>query len=128
MKIEPGIRKFLDGARNSELSELSLSARQLSMISEQMACLQEKIADQPIAVIAKETIGVMQNVQGDDALEEHSGCMVRMLDDADKQRINTLKELINIISPVQAVDFLVAGKKLNLCIHKWGKKRDSKHG
>ncbi|CDO96811.1 unnamed protein product [Coffea canephora] len=142
IEIESHIPEFLQGTRTSELSELSLAAPQLSMInqlqrrtikqeeelSQQLACLQEKIADQPFALIAKESSHVAsQNVQADEALDEHSTSMVRILEEADKLRIKTLKEMMNILSPVQAVDFLVAGKKLHLCIHDWGQKRDIKH-
>ncbi|KAL3520008.1 hypothetical protein ACH5RR_018157 [Cinchona calisaya] len=147
LEIESQIKEFLEGLRSSDLSDLSLSARQFSMVnelqgrtikeeeklSEEMACLQEKIADQPIAVIAKETTRVLgqsfeTNEQADEALDDHSRSMVSILEAADKLRINTLKALVSILSPVQALDFLIAGKKLHICIHQWGNKRDQKHG
>ncbi|KAK4360293.1 hypothetical protein RND71_019245 [Anisodus tanguticus] len=43
--------------------------------------------------------------------------------------MKTLKELvINIPTPFQAVHFLIASKKVHLCMHACGKKRDHKHG
>ncbi|CAN1230047.1 Protein DOG1-like 1 [Linum grandiflorum] len=49
--------------------------------------------------------------------------MVNIIKDADKLRINTLKEVISVLTPVQAVDYLATGKKLHLNVHEWGKQR-----
>lgn len=62
------------------------------------------------------------------ALDEHESAMANIIQEADNLRLNTLKELLNILTPEQAVDFLASGKKLHSCIHDWGKRRDRKHG
>lgn len=81
---------------------------------------QESIADVP----------VLMSKQDDDeivfeALDAHVLPLASILQEADKLRLNILKELlIEILTPSQAVHFLVAYKKLHLSMHEWGKKRD----
>ncbi|KAJ4703667.1 TGA transcription factor [Melia azedarach] len=120
-----------------------LSAIQLSMINNlhmktvkeedkmtsRLASLQEDITDQPISIVAKGSRQVGEpNGEVEHALDKHDASMADIIEEADKLRLRTLKELMNILTPVQAVDFLAASKKLHLCIHEWGKKRDHKHG
>ncbi|KAG6691322.1 hypothetical protein I3842_10G059600 [Carya illinoinensis] len=103
-------------------SEEKLTAR--------MASLQEDVADQPIAVIAKRLsrVGEM-NWEVNRALDKQEEEMAGILEEADRLRLSTLKELVGILTPNQAVDFLAAGKKLHLCVHEWGKRRDDlRHG
>lgn len=64
----------------------------------------------------------------DRALDKQATEMVGILEAADGLRLSTLKELVGILTPKQAVDFLAAGKKLHLCVHEWGKKRALRHG
>ncbi|KAM1347415.1 hypothetical protein ACFX2H_036350 [Malus domestica] len=68
------------------------------------------------------------NREVEEALDEHGKAMVRVMEKADQLRLNTLKELVKILTPLQAIDFMVASKKLHLCVHKWGRKRDQSHG
>ena len=68
------------------------------------------------------------NKEVDKALDQHEKAMVGVLEEADRLRLSILKELIGILTPVQAVEFLAAGKKLHLCVHEWGKRRDLSHG
>ncbi|KAK9132148.1 hypothetical protein Scep_011676 [Stephania cephalantha] len=47
------------------------------------------------------------------------------MEKADKLRIDTLREMVErILTPFQAVEFLVAGKKLHLSLHEWCKSRN----
>ncbi|BFG30876.1 hypothetical protein CerSpe_171500 [Prunus speciosa] len=64
------------------------------------------------------------NREVEEALDEHGQAMERILEEADQLRLSTVRELVNILTALQAVDFLVASKKLHLCMHKWGKNRD----
>ncbi|MBA0875928.1 hypothetical protein Goshw_008558 [Gossypium schwendimanii] len=97
-------------------------------LSSQLAGLQENIADQPIAMVAKRMSRVGESSGNVDyALDELESSMANILQEADKLRLSTLKELLAILTPLQGVDFLVASKKLHLCMHKWGKTRDNRH-
>ncbi|CAN6546276.1 unnamed protein product [Malus baccata var. baccata] len=86
-------------------------------LTAELAALQEEIADQPIAMTAKglSETGEM-NREVEEALDEHGKAMVRVMEKADQLRLNTLKELVKILTPLQAIDFLVASKKLHLCV------------
>ncbi|EEF24610.1 protein DELAY OF GERMINATION 1 [Ricinus communis] len=140
-QVESQIAEHLQGTRTGNLGDLSL--QQLNMVNvlhcktikheekltTQLASLQEDIADEPISMVAKEQSHAGDsNEVVDRALQNHDEAMVRLLQEADNLRLTTLKELISILTPVQAVDYLAAGRKLHLCMHEWGKKRDLKHG
>ncbi|PON77026.1 TGA transcription factor [Parasponia andersonii] len=137
------LEEFLLAGGGSPVRLGELSARQLVQVDElqtrtvkeeeklsaKLAGLQEDVADQPIAAIVKglsrvgETCGEL-----DRALDEHEQALVAALVEADKLRLNTLKELVGILKPLQAADFLAMSKKLHLCIHELSKKRDQRHG
>lgn len=43
------------------------------------------------------------------------------MEEADELRMETLKEIVlNILKPIQAVEYLEAAKRMRLCIGKWG--------
>ncbi|KAK3027910.1 hypothetical protein RJ639_040593 [Escallonia herrerae] len=140
-EIESRLTEFLQGARTGDLGELTstqlseINALQSKTIKEEeqlsgvLAGLQEDIADQPFVVIASNSSRTSEwNGDAERALDEHAKGMASMLEEADQLRLSTLKEMISILTPVQAVDFLVASKKLHLCMHAWGLKRDHRHG
>ncbi|KAF5472951.1 hypothetical protein F2P56_009606 [Juglans regia] len=87
--------------------------------------LQEDVEDQPIAVIVKglSWVGEM-NGEVNRALDKHKEEMAGILEEMYRLRLSTLKELVGILMPKQAVDFLVVGKKLHLCVQEWGKRRE----
>ncbi|PIN12130.1 hypothetical protein CDL12_15270 [Handroanthus impetiginosus] len=78
---------------------------------------QEEIADDPLALIAKNSGEVGE--WSDDlhrAMNAHSLSLAGILVEANRFRVNTLKDLIGILTPFQAVDLLVATKKLHFSI------------
>lgn len=103
--------------------------REEDRLTTRVAGLQEDVADEPITAIVKgvEQIGELSG-EIERALDEHEKAMAVALEDADKLRLNTVKEIFGILTPVQGVDFLAMSKKLHLCVHEWGKKRDQRHG
>ncbi|XP_042487097.1 protein DOG1-like 1 [Macadamia integrifolia] len=138
-ELESQLGDFFRGVRRGNLAELS--ARQLSLVndlhcntireedklSSKMASLQEEIADQPLALMAVESNRIGDTSERvDRVLDDHSLALARILEDADKLRLRTLKALTNILTPLQAVDLLVATGKLHLSLHEWGKKRESR--
>lgn len=50
-----------------------------------------------------------------------------ILEKADNLRLRTLKSVIDILTPTQAVHFLIAAAELHLRLHEWGKRRDAKN-
>ncbi|KAI3958981.1 hypothetical protein MKX01_023657 [Papaver californicum] len=142
-QLESQLSEYLQGVRRGNIGELS--ADQISLFSElqcrtigeeerlskKMASLQESIADCPLTRLANnsnDSDTESHTGQVDQALDSHSKELASILVDSDNLRMNTLKELIGICTPLQAVEFLIAGKKLHLCMHQWGQDTDHLHG
>lgn len=143
LEIESQLTEFLQGVRIGNLGELS--GRQISLVDElqrktireerklstRLAGLQEDVLDHPLASIAVKSQGTRCDSSSggvEAALDKHGRAMAEILEEADQLRLSTLRELVGILTPQQAVDFLAAGKKLRLCMQDWGKKRDLDHG
>ncbi|PIN04162.1 hypothetical protein CDL12_23295 [Handroanthus impetiginosus] len=143
MEIESQLTELLRGVSIQNLGELS--GRQISMVddlqsrtireerklSTRMASLQEDLLDHPLASIAVQSQGRSCEAGGnsvEEALDKHALAMAKILEAADQLRLKTLREIVSILTPPQAVDFLAAGKKLRLCMQDWGRKRDLEHG
>lgn len=139
LEIESQLTEFLHGV---ELGSLALlSARQLAAVDElqrktireerslstRQASLQEDLLDNPIASIVM-AAGGGGGGSAEAALDKHGRAMAEVLEEADRLRLGTVREVVRILTPRQAVDFLAAGKKLRLCMQEWGKKRDLDHG
>ncbi|CAN7109173.1 unnamed protein product [Brassica rapa subsp. narinosa] len=109
-----------------KINELHMkTVQEENMLTKQSATLQEDTADMPIAVAAfhKERIGEA-DVEVERALDKYEDEMARMLAEADKLRLTTLTKIFEILTAVQAADFLLAGKKLHLSMHEWGRQRE----
>lgn len=103
-----------------ELNEVQVrTIEEEEKLSSSLASLQEEIADDPFAMIARRVR------EAGEALEEHDKDMAAVMVEADNLRLATLKEVLRILTRLQAVnvDFLAAGKNLHLCVHQWGKTR-----
>ncbi|PIN19554.1 hypothetical protein CDL12_07752 [Handroanthus impetiginosus] len=102
--------------------------RQEDRISMKLASFQEEIADDLIAIIAKELQAHGEaSAEVDKSLVSLLISLRSMLEEAHNLRLNALKELRSIPTPIQAVDFLATARKLNLCVHEWGRRRDQEH-
>lgn len=94
-------------------------------ISNKFASLQEDIADQRlVGKMKKEGHGCEK---ADEALDEHSRHMADVIEEGDRLRMKTLKAIVNLLEPVQAVEYLTAAKKMRFCVQQWGEKRDQQH-
>lgn len=58
-------------------------------------------------------------------LERKKEGLEKVLQRADELRLRTLKEVLGILTPMQAVHFLIAAAELHQRIHDWGKQRDA---
>ncbi|KAI3887048.1 hypothetical protein MKX03_025622 [Papaver bracteatum] len=139
--LESQLTENLQGVRRGNIGDLS--ADQLTLVGElqcrtiqeeerlskRMANIQENIADcRQLTRRANNSddsntesrIGQVEQY----SLDSHSKDLASILVDSDKLRMNTLRELIGIFTPLQAVEFLIAGKQLHLCMNHWGQRRD----
>ncbi|MQL97886.1 hypothetical protein Taro_030589 [Colocasia esculenta] len=137
-EMESHLDEFLRGL-TTDVGELS--AGQLALVNDlhlrtmreeetlgsRMASLQEEMADKPLVPLARNRGEVsLGAVQG--AMDGYEGFLAGILEDADALRIKTLKEILGILSPTQAVDYLAAAKQLHLAVHEWGSQRESTRG
>lgn len=53
--------------------------------------------------------------------------MKRVLDMADTLRLDTMREVVALLRPPQAVHFLIAAAELHLAVHHFGRSKDG-HG
>lgn len=134
LKIESQLADFLSGEITGDLGELTgqqvkkvdelqrETIKRETELSSSMAEVQQDYMDLPLVAIS------LEGRNPEETLEAHGRQMAGILQAADKLRLETLMELIRILSPPQAVKFLAAGKKLQLCMTEWGRKMDHDHG
>ncbi|KAI3857017.1 hypothetical protein MKW98_030507 [Papaver atlanticum] len=138
-ELEAHLEEFLQGIRRGNLGELSSvqlglvnelhckTVKEEEMISNRLELLQEDIGEQQLASSINTSNDCETNAQVmNKAIDDHAAELASIWEEADRLRLKTVKELIHILTPLQAVDFLVAAKKLYLSMHEWGQtRRDS---
>ncbi|GKE29679.1 putative transcription factor TGA like domain-containing protein, partial [Tanacetum coccineum] len=82
----------------------------------------EMVADEPLVLLANDCKKEGQSSQSydkvvDKAMDTHALDLYNVLMEADKMRLDVLKGMIDILTPMQLVEFLVASKKLHLLLH-----------
>ncbi|PIA34005.1 hypothetical protein AQUCO_03900117v1 [Aquilegia coerulea] len=143
MELESHLTEFFQGVRYGDLGELG--NRQLCLIndlhcrtvqeeediSSQLSSLQEVLGNESLFQEGNEsslTGDINGRIHDYKSLDDHAHSITQILVDADMLRLKTVKELVNILTPLQAVDFLVAAKKLYLSMHEWGRRKYIEHG
>ncbi|TQE01654.1 hypothetical protein C1H46_012718 [Malus baccata] len=106
-------------------------------ISEKMAKRQEAVADSSMVGLSHVITELMDAGNGGDdpvaeedprveyALASKEEGLEEVLHRADNLRLRTLKAITHILTPIQAVHFLIAAAELHLRLHDWGKKKDA---
>ncbi|XP_073136173.1 protein DELAY OF GERMINATION 1-like isoform X2 [Henckelia pumila] len=136
-EIDSRLSQFFQDGSSSEFPVLS--AIQLSSIdnlqrrtivqeeklSTKLASLQQEIADMPLALIArKSSPDYKLNEEAIDAIGKIEEAMVCTIEEADELRLKTYQELTKILTRAQALDYIIAVKKLRLCVRAWGIEKD----
>ncbi|XP_009792613.1 protein DOG1-like 3 [Nicotiana sylvestris] len=133
MEIESHLTEFLQGMEISDFGQLS--GKQIMLIdklhrksiveerklSSKLASLQEDVVDQPIITAAN------NSENEEEPLNKHGQGMTTLLEEADELRMNTLKEILGILTPIQGVEYLASAKRIRLSLQQWGKKREQEH-
>ncbi|XP_004244373.1 protein DOG1-like 3 [Solanum lycopersicum] len=119
--FESHIIDILRGLRYGDLGDLS--PEQLARVSEfQCETVHEEnsITDElnDWQDGASEIIGLMGDI------EEKMEKLVEILEKADKLRMKTIENLVQLLTPQQAVEFLIASAHLQFGIRKWGINHD----
>jgi hypothetical protein len=121
--------------------------REEGVLTQQLASLQEDIADRPLLPIVRERERVAAaaalaghhgrangrlaaegssggvDAEVDAAMEKYRAGLARLLEEADGLRLATARELVmDILTPRQAVETLVAAKQLHLSVRDWSRR------
>lgn len=94
-------------------------------VSEEEASAQEKVAGEKMVRLSHaitETGGGVEMME--EEMKEKVEAMAEVLRKADCLRIETLKALVEVLRPIQAVHFLIAAAELHLRVHEFGRKKD----
>ncbi|KAL2941839.1 Protein DOG1-like 3 [Bienertia sinuspersici] len=141
---------MMSGPRTGDLGDLSPS--QLSKVNdlqqetvkeereltELMASHQETVADSSMVQLShiateltrddqRSSVSVdpqSVNEQVESTIESKEEKLKEILRKADDLRMRTLKKVVQILSPIQAVHFLTAAAQLHLRVHEWGMNKD----
>ncbi|KAI3708291.1 hypothetical protein L2E82_37458 [Cichorium intybus] len=131
--------EFLEGVRHGNLTDISslqlkkiddlhaITIKEEDKLSSRLATLQERVADEPLMSLANEVRGEGESSNVEDVAKAMDGQaldLYNVLMQADKLRLSVLKGMLDILTPLQAVEFLVASNKLHLSLHEWAKRRD----
>ncbi|KAK6931310.1 Transcription factor TGA like domain [Dillenia turbinata] len=116
--------------------------REEKEITEKMAKQQETVADSSMVDLSHVVSELMRKRSSEDggarleeqevqlsvesALGPKEEGLEQILQLADDLRLRTLKGVIEILSPIQAVHFLIAAAELHLRFHDWGKRKDAR--
>ncbi|PWA74641.1 DOG1 domain-containing protein [Artemisia annua] len=105
------------------------------VISEKMATLQESAADTNTVDLTNAISEMIRNDEGDarrdsdekldSVMESKKDELVEVLHIADGLRMETLRSVVEILTPIQGVHFLIAAAELHLRLHEWGLKKDA---
>ncbi|CAL5214624.1 unnamed protein product [Lathyrus oleraceus] len=149
VQFQARLNELIQGQKTCDLGDLSASQlaeiddlqrrtiREEREIADMMAEHQETIADAPmveLSHVVSEMIGRGENEKEleeriESALEAKLEGLEKILHKADDLRLRALQGIVNILTPKQAVYFLIAAAELHLRLHEWGKKKhDAKRG
>ncbi|KAI3462415.1 hypothetical protein Pfo_019078 [Paulownia fortunei] len=149
LQLEARLGELIRGVTTGDLGDLSqtqfnqvnelqkATIREEKEITEKLAKQQETVADPSMVELSQAVTESMR--EGDQAgqmvdddrveatLAPKEEGLAEVLQRADDIRLKTLKEVLNILTPMQGVHFLIAAAELHLRLHEWGRKRDASH-
>ncbi|XP_058731112.1 protein DOG1-like 4 [Vicia villosa] len=145
MQFQARLNDLIQGQKTCDLGDLSASQlvkfddlqrrtiREEREITDMMAEHQETIADASmveLSHVVSEMIGSGENEKEEleerieSVLEAKLEGLEKILHRADDLRLRALQGIVNILTPKQAIYFLIAAAELHLRLHEWGKKKD----
>ncbi|KAL5732085.1 hypothetical protein ACHQM5_004742 [Ranunculus cassubicifolius] len=99
-------------------------------VEREMERLQVSVADRRLVELAKLSgqmeISVEVNGLVDEAVNEVLVGLEKVMKMADYVRLKTMKEVLEVFSPLQCVDFMAGFLMLQIQLRNWGKRRDSR--
>ncbi|CAN1841638.1 Protein DOG1-like 3 [Linum perenne] len=148
LQLETNLQDLIRGITTADLSDISASQfrrieelqaatiREEKLITEKMAKVQESVADSNMVDLSHTMSEMIRSGVGpplgpenmkdqvDSALTTKEKKLEEILRVADELRLATLRAIVDVLTPIQAVHFLIAVAELHLRVHDWGKRRD----
>ncbi|CAN1335790.1 Protein DOG1-like 3 [Linum perenne] len=148
LQLETNLQDLIRGITTADLSDISASQfrridelqaatiREEKLITEKMAKVQESVADFNMVDLSHTMSEMIRSGVGpplgpenmkdqvDSALTTKEKKLEEILRVADELRLATLRAIVDVLTPIQAVHFLIAVAELHLRVHDWGKRRD----
>ncbi|KAK9153051.1 hypothetical protein Sjap_000531 [Stephania japonica] len=119
-RFEARLLDFLHGLRTGDLSDLSPS--QLSLVSD-LQCTtvtQENLITDQLSLWQESACHLVSDDQDDPEIQR----LIKVLNNADDLRLSMMKKVVEILTPQQAVEFLIASAELQFGIRGWGLDKD----
>ncbi|GMH13103.1 hypothetical protein Nepgr_014944 [Nepenthes gracilis] len=154
LQLEAGLDELLRGLSTGDLGDLSPAQlrrvdrlqretiRKERDLTETLAAQQETVADTSMVELSHAVTELIRNgettqthggwdesaVDGlvESTLRPKEDALEEILHKADDLRLSTLKNIVEVLTPIQAVHFFIAATELHLRVHDWGKRRDLK--
>ncbi|XP_057549992.1 protein DOG1-like 3 [Amaranthus tricolor] len=153
LQLEDQLSELIQGLETGDLRDLSSSqlikvnelqrqtVKEERELTESLASQQETVADSSMVELSRDATaltcdinsGVRERVGNGESVSERVEIILESKEDkleeifrkADDLRLRTLKKVVEIFSPIQAVHFLIAAAELHLKVHEWGMKKDA---
>ncbi|KAJ3694219.1 hypothetical protein LUZ60_009699 [Juncus effusus] len=133
IQLEAKLEEIIRGRRSGDLGDLSpvqlesvdkLQRKTIKMereISEEEAKAQEELtATRMVEIVGRTGEGELEG-----EMESKRKAVLSVLERADKLRIETIKGIVEVLEPIQAVHFLIAAAELHLTVHEFGRRKDA---
>ncbi|KAL8131635.1 protein DOG1-like 3 [Apium graveolens] len=150
LQVEAGLAELMRSVPTGDLADLSqdqirridelqlMTIDEEKRVTEKMAKQQQKLADSSMTELSHVVTEMIRNndnnrpeeigynsAQVRPVLKEKEDGLECVLHMADDLRIKTLKNVIDVLSPIQGVHFLIAAAELHLRVHEWGRQKDA---
>ncbi|CAN0891108.1 Protein DOG1-like 4 [Linum grandiflorum] len=151
LQLETKLHDLIRGLTTADLSDISAAQlrridelqratiRDEKVIAEKMAKVQESVADSNMVDLShmmsemirgqEEDMGPSADDRMNDRVDSALAIKEKKLEEilrvADDLRLETLRAIVDVLTPIQAVHFLIAVAELHLRLRDWGKRRDA---
>ncbi|XP_021734855.1 protein DOG1-like 1 [Chenopodium quinoa] len=144
LHVEYKLRELLNGSLKiadfgglspsqlTRVNELQMNTiKEERELTEKLASFQETVADSSMVELSRKS-KTRERVVSESikkrvklTLEPKDDMLAEIFGKANDLRMKTLTKVVEILSPIQAVDFLIAAAELHLRVHEWGKDKDA---
>lgn len=155
LQFEARLRELIEGFKTCDLGDLLASQlthldqlqrrtlREEREITEMMARNQETVADASMVELSHVVSEMMRSEERgereceserereieekvESTLGPKEDGLGEILQKADDLRMQTMKAIVEVLTPKQGIHFLIAAAELHLRLHEWGKKKDAR--